>query len=317
MFNRKKGGSLPTTSIPAGDQGGFGLPLGGNAGPDGSGRAIKMDAPVVKAWKQASSFTKYSYYILAFFFLLIFVGYRYLRYGNASIWLTCHATECTLEVTPPGTRTATVVFSRFQLHSAQPIKTDKSGNFLMIDTSKYEPPRAKGKKKGKTGSYKGPDEDGNYKSYSLKFREKSPDDVEKSEEDVEDGDFSIVKKYLASDPNGEEGVHVLHMRQFGLAQSRTRIRSTLNKVESYIKKRRQKLVVKESATLPWQGILCLIFGLMGVMLTLLIGQFWEEPPKRHGGPGMRRTPAKSSNKKPTFVVDTGRPSKYPPGYKKY
>jgi hypothetical protein len=89
MFNRKKGGALPTTSlsVPSGDQGGFRLPLGRNAGPDGSGRAIKMDAPIVKSWKQASSFTKYSYYVLAFFFLLIFVGYRYLRYGNGRFLL--------------------------------------------------------------------------------------------------------------------------------------------------------------------------------------------------------------------------------------
>lgn len=92
MFQRKNAASLPTTSplnVPAGDSGGgssFGIPMGGNRGPDGSGKAIKMDAPVVKAWKQASSFTKYSYYILGFFILLIFVGYRYLRYWNGKCY---------------------------------------------------------------------------------------------------------------------------------------------------------------------------------------------------------------------------------------
>ena len=362
MFNRKKSSGLPTTmgGGGGGGGGGYGLPLGGGGGhpADGSGKAIKMDAPIVKSWKQASAFTKYSYYTLGFFIFLIFVGYRYLRYGSgkrnivfllvvgfpkmracfrflqnfaffhsisseyaASIWLTCHATECTLEVTPPGSRTSTVVFSRFQLHSSQAIKTDKAGNFLSIDTSKYEPPRAKkGKKKNKSGSYKGPDENGEYKSYSLKFRDRSPDDANKSEEDVPDGDFGPIAQYLNDDPDGESGVQVLHMRKFGLAQSRTRVRSNMNKVESYIKKRRQKLVIKESATLPWQGILCLVFGLMGLMLTLLIGQFWDETPKKQGGPGIRRrTPAKrpSGKQNPRFVVDTGRPSKYPPGYKKY
>jgi hypothetical protein len=44
----------------------------------------------------------------------------------------------------------------------------------------------------------------------------------------------------------------------------------INKVESYVKKRRQKLLVKKSATLSWQGIMALIFGLLGVMLTLFI-----------------------------------------------
>jgi hypothetical protein len=83
MFQRKNN-SLPTTTplgVPSGNTGGFGLQLG-KSGPDGSGKAIKMDAPVVKAWKQSSAYTKYSYYILLFFIFLMFVGYRHLRYWN-------------------------------------------------------------------------------------------------------------------------------------------------------------------------------------------------------------------------------------------
>jgi hypothetical protein len=219
-------------------------------------------------------------------------------------------------LTPLGGRTKTVIFSRNQLHSSQATKTDKAGNFLEADTAKYSPPRRDGKKKKyNTGSYKGPDEKGEYKSYALKFRMKSPDDVEKTEDDVADGDFSQVLQYM----HLEDDLYVLHMRQFGLFHSATRIRSMINKIDSYLKRRRQKLIVKESANLPWQGIVCLIFGLLGLMLTLLIGQFWEETPKRQGGPGTRRTPMKTSRERPKFVVDTGRPSKYPPGYqpKKY
>lgn len=203
------------------------------------------------------------------------------------------------------------------MNAAQAIKTDNAGNFLSIDSSKYEPPgRNKGKKKYKSGSYKGPDEKGEYKSYMVKFLAQTPEGVEKTEDDVADGDFSTVAKYMKFDE--ETNSYSLYMRQFGLTQSRTRVRSMVNKVESYVKKRRAKLVLKESSTLPWQGILCLVFGLLGVMLTLLIGQFWDEAPKKTVGPGTRRTPNKQQHRqKPTFVVDTGRPSKYPPGYKKY
>ena len=205
------------------------------------------------------------------------------------------------------------MFPRTQLDNAQPIKTDKAGNFLSIDTAKYEIPARGTKNKKKKGTYKGPDENGEYKSFSLRFKKKTPDDVERPEGMV-DSDFEPVRQYLE-----EEGdLFALHMRKFGLSQSRTRVRSSINKVESYNKRRRQKLVIKESATLPWQGILCLIFGLLGTMLTLLIGQFWDETPNKYGGPGSRRstTSTRQSMKKDqaNFVVNTGRPAKYPPGY---
>ena len=68
----------------------------GNSTPDGSGRAIKMDAPIVKSWKKASAFTKYSYYILGFFIFLMFIGYRYLRYWNGE----CNQVLVLLLLTP-------------------------------------------------------------------------------------------------------------------------------------------------------------------------------------------------------------------------
>ena len=228
-------------------------------------------------------------------------------------------------MTPPGSRTKRIVFSRKQLVSAHAIKCDKNGKFLSFDTSKYEPPSRKNKKGKKSQySYKGPDDNGEYRSYGLKFKistlgDDNEDGNESDEERIPDGDFSSVKKYMTLEDDNEH--YMLYMRQFGLAQSRTRIRSNINKVESYVRKRRQKLVLKESATLAWQGIVCLVFGLLGVMLTLLVGQFWDEPPKRHGGPGARRSGTSGGGARrqenPKFFVDTGRPSKYQPGYKKY
>ena len=85
------------------------------------------------------------------------------------------------------------------------------------------------------------------------------------------------------------------MRHFGLSQTRMRVRSNVNKVESYIKRRRQKLLLKESATLPWQGILCLVFGLVFFLLVILLGQFFEEEPRKQGGPGSRRSYNKSNS----------------------
>jgi len=292
MFRRNnQNDTLPSTSYGSG--GGGGLPFGGGGGSlDGSGRSIKMDAPVVKAWKKASGYTKWSYYLLSFTLFMVFYGFRSLMYWNASIWLTCHQQECTLEITPPGTRTMTVVFPRAQLHSAQAIKTDEVGNFIEIDTDKYEPPERKKKNKKykhnkPNWNTKGPDSLGRYRTYRITFLKETPDNNYKDK--IEDGDFSKVKEYLTT---VENDMHALHFRHFSLTQSRMRVRSNVNKVESYVKKRRQKLIVKESANLPWQGILCLVFGLVGLLLTILIGQFYEEEPRRQGGPGARRSQQK-------------------------
>ena len=78
MFQRKSSASLPTTMSP------MTLPTGNDYNKDGSGKAIKMDAPVVKAWKQASNSTKYSYYVLGLCIFMIFMGIRYLSYWNGA-----------------------------------------------------------------------------------------------------------------------------------------------------------------------------------------------------------------------------------------
>ena len=235
--------------------------------------------------------------------------------------MNCHAEECKLEITPPGSKTVTLNFARGQLLSAHAIKTDQQGTFLKFDTEKYSPPhRGKTKKSKNKNSYKGADENGEYRSYAIKFKAstKSNDagDAEESEDDVPDGDFKSIGRFLSL--GEEKGTYMLYMRKFGMTHSKTRVRSMINKVESYVKKRRQKLVLKESVSVAWQAILCLVFGLLGIMMTLLIGQFWEEPAKKHGGPGVRRggVPKKKVGKDPKSYVDTGRQSKYPLGYKK-
>ena len=234
---------------------------------------------------------------------------------SASIWLTCHQQECTLEITPPGTSTMTVVFPRDQLVSAEAIKVDEFGNFLTVDTDKYEPPERKKKKKkykynNPNYNSRGPDHLGRYKTYRVNFLKPNPEN-RASRDKLKDADFSNVKDFLTT--NGDD-MYSLHFRHFSLSQSRMRIRSNINKVASYVKRRRQKLLVKESANLPWQGILCLVFGLVGLLLTLLIGQFYEEP-KRQGGPGTRRSPQKPYRSRSSGTRMSSRP-KLSSGYRK-
>lgn len=83
MFRRKSSApdSLPLTGTGGNDSpSAFGFRR--NSTPDGSSRSIKLDAPVVQAWKHSSTFTKYSYYAVIFFLVMVYGGYRSLRFWN-------------------------------------------------------------------------------------------------------------------------------------------------------------------------------------------------------------------------------------------
>ena len=79
MLRRRKD-ELPTT-LPSTGGGNNGFGVNSNFGtynggiPDGSGKSIKMDAPLVKAIKSASGVTKYSYIWLGVSVLFIWCGW--------------------------------------------------------------------------------------------------------------------------------------------------------------------------------------------------------------------------------------------------
>lgn len=152
------------------------------------------------------------------------------------------------------------------------------------------------------------DKEGNYDSYYLVLQPGKSDVNEKKEgkedeeddDKVEESDFEAIKDYTTMD---NEGRLVISMRRFNLGQTRRRTRTLVNKVDTYVKRRRDKLVLKENASLSVWGILQLVIGIFMLLLTILLGQFMEESkPRRHGGPGARRqqsastTPAKSNLK---------------------
>lgn len=222
-----------------------------------------------------------------------------------------------MQITPPGRGGGVEVdFARRQLVEAQAIKVDSEGKFVKLDDASdpvltYRNKQKKGYKKNT--NYKqhysgGPDKEGYYDSYHLVLRpgkadEDNMDENKKGEEDdddkVEESTFDAIKEYTTLD---NEGRLVISMRRFSLGQTRRRTRILVNKVDSYVKQRRHKLVLKENSSVSVWGILQLVFGLLMLLLIILLGQFMEEPkPRRHGGPGARRqsgaTPGKSSNLK--------------------
>lgn len=91
-------------------------------------------------------------------------------------------------------------------------------------------------------------------------------------------------------PDEDNNNRVIPMRKFNLGQTKRRTRTMKGKIDSFINLKRHQLIIKENAAVSWKGILALVFGLFLLMLTFLIGQFYEEPTAQLKGPGTRRRP---------------------------
>jgi hypothetical protein len=208
---------------------------------------------------------------------------------SASIWLTCHAVECTVKITPPSSFTTTkLTFSRKQLVKTQAIKVDKDHNFVKIDSGppmhRYTKDARKKQKRKKNNG--GPDDDGNYDSYTMVLRPP----IENNDPEDETAQFEVALSALDAFTYDEEGTdnRVLPMRQFNIGQTKRRTRTMTSKVDSYIQQRRHQLIIKENASLSWQGVLAVVFGLFFLLITFLVGSFFDELTTPTGGPGTRR-----------------------------
>ena len=66
-------------------------------GADGSGKAIHMEAPIAKAWKKASAYTKGSYYALFATLFMTYFGYRWLRWNHGEYLMSREQEERCIE----------------------------------------------------------------------------------------------------------------------------------------------------------------------------------------------------------------------------
>ncbi|CAB9499653.1 expressed unknown protein [Seminavis robusta] len=333
MFrNRKHQETLPMSGNVAPSS--FHFPTGNgkssyaSMGSDGSGKAIRMEAPIARAWKKASGYTKGSYYALITCFLMTYFGYRWLRWNHASVHLTCHSEECTFWITPQGWNGShKATFPRHQLVSAEAMKVTKEGEFVemspRLDNFQDIPGKGKNKNKKKTSSYKGPDKNGHYPSYRVTLRVASEEQQQQQTGDSTPGDAEeILSNEIPSSPlttierfmekGSEENTLTIIIRKFNIGQSRRRVKTTVQKIDSYIKRRRHKLTIKENVPPAWQGILLLVVGIFGLLLTVLIGQFWDDdsshlPKKRQSGPGTRtRKTPDYKGKRPSVASSVNR-----------
>lgn len=122
----------------------------------------------------------------------------------------------------------------------------------------------------------GPDKDGHYDSYSIILENPSSDEYKHRDESLKTTPMTDLKPILPFGTINEHGQYVLIFRQMGIAHSKRRVRTVVQKIETYLNQRRSKIVIQEEKDLNWKGIVGLVVGLFGVLVTILFGQLLEE-----------------------------------------
>jgi hypothetical protein len=275
-------------------------------------------------WQRASAAVRTSWIVLIVGFVMLLYGWRWVRYSSAGVALTCHSLACDITIYPIGFHRSIKISNihRQQLSNVMGIKTKRDGTFVTDQNVVLMEPyttKKKGKSKSssyaKSSAYKGPDENGHYLTYAILLRDRDtskPDIVVNGEEETEtvpEVDLTPLLPYLDAIESTSDSAKMephppqyrLIPRKFGTRHSQRRVRTMVQKIESYMKHRRQKLVVIENAAPAWQGIVLIVVGAMVVLITCAVGQFYDEV--AHRGPGVRRKEQlKKHNPSPSTII---------------
>lgn len=266
----------------------------GSSSIDGSASSIHVTPTIVQTWQRASVPTKVTWISFFTTIIMIYLGYRCIRYYNTGIYLNCTSNKCTFKLVHTGYKKPTTVdVGRHQIVRTEPVLVKPDGTFVSGNASiKIDYQKSKTTKDGL--NYKGPDSDGNYLSYAIYFKDKSDEQTKYTDaaEEIIDVQFDITKLKevptidIEDDTNHYRLIVRKHIPFVG--QSKRRVRMMTQKVESYIKKRRQKMILREVSGPQWQGVVLVVVGIIGFILTLLIGQFKDDNTASQSGPGFRR-----------------------------
>lgn len=291
---------------------------------DGSAASIHTAPSVKEAWRRAPAETKITVVALVGSILMIIFGWRALRYSSAGVDLSCHSQTCELKIRPVGWKKGVTIteISKHQIQPAVAVKVTARGDFVTDKdvelTEKYDPEARKKKKKTNAkqkSTYKGPDADGNYVSYAIVLSDvaetKLPDAAPNEDPPPPAVSLAKILPLMEAFTDAESGNRHYRVipRKYGVTHSKRRVRTMVQKIQSYIRRRRLKMVIHEDAPPSWQGVLLMVFGFTIFLITIILGQCNE--PTEYSGPGVRRK--QTIDKPRTGVYDTLRtqtPSRY-------
>jgi hypothetical protein len=298
---------------------------------DGSARSIDTVPQIQKTWQRTSVATRTTWICLLTSLWMVWYGWRWVRYRSGGITIDCHSVTCELKIEPLGWAKPVRILNlpRHQIVATMGVKTTKDGTFVtdqnVVLHEPFIPGRGQSKDYNKKSSYKGPDADGYYISYGIVLQDKKSVNDHHSEggnimNDSDDVDLQALVPY--ADPY-ERTVHEqeeqqqqqpstikyyrLIPRQFGVRESKRRVRTMVTKLDGYIQRRRQKLIVREFAPPAWQGVVMMVVGSMTFFVALALGQC-TDPVVPGGTNGVRRQRRTTNTASQKSHYTQGRPS---------
>jgi hypothetical protein len=333
--------SLPGSYNPnGGGGGGFSSLFSSGRSKDGSARSIHTAPTLQVAWRRLSLERKITWIATITSLLMLWIGWRALRYSNAGIYLNCVSHSCEIYLRPTGWGKPVRIkdLSKYQLLPPKAIKVNKDGTFLTDQdvplTERAVPLPPKNNKDGskqktkysqkKDATYKGPDEFGRYTTYAIILTDQAdtvfPDDAEPLPDNQvhRAADLSPIRHLLDSyrdeTDNGRLKYRIIP-RKFGVVHSKRRVRTMIQKIESYVRRRRLKAVVSEDAPPSWQGVILIVMGFTVLILTFILGQFSAASASaanhHQSGPGVRRQQHQQQpQQQPRDPFRSATPSKY-------
>jgi hypothetical protein len=273
---------------------------------DGSASSIRTPSAIQKTWQRTEVPVRITYISILIGIVLMLFGWRWISYNNAGFNLHCHSIACDLSIYPIGFKRTIHLYNipRQQIINVQSVKTISNGTFVtdqnivLMETFKKKYSKHQPSSYSKSSSYKGPDENGHYISYAIVLQDKNPNQQQQERigminQDSNDGNNNNNEEEITPIPevelqpilpflqnidndndNGQQ--YRLIPRMFYAKHSQRRVRSMISKIETYIKHRRQKLIIIENASPAWQGIVLIVFGAVTILITCTLGQFTNE-----------------------------------------
>lgn len=251
------------------------LPLSRHSSINGSGNSISFESPVVRKIKNISWAVKISYFCLFSSILTIFYGFKNIFSNTEYTHLVCQFSGCSLDVKEPGKKKIHTKIHRQQIIRSDYVKVNsKTG--LIAESIQGKAPVVetvydKKKKKKNTDLFD---------SYTLVFkaynRTEMGDFIFKDEMYLLD-ELPPAQERINLHPSDSEEQFIFLMRPF---EVHARAYIKYNRLKSYIQGKRNKLTLRESRSPTILGVMMIVFGILFMIISMILGVFWESSPKR-------------------------------------